>query len=193
MKTVIFTFDGAPEERVQNVSKLKEQLNAEIFNGGTDTVKNLTDLCKAYEDDLLIFEDDVELCKNFSELSQAVIQKYPEAVINFHFNTFPKGKLKDILTVSKKDLKIYEVSGSAYIWNQCFYLPNKIRKMIIESERNFRGTYPYYVRTKQQDVFIAYCIRDLGFLAVYPSLVNHLDLSSTIRDAKSRKTIFPMN
>ena len=193
MKTVIFTFDGAPEERVQNVSNLKEQLNAEIFNGGTDTVKNLTDLCKAYEDDLLIFEDDVELCKNFSELSQAVIQKYPETVINFHFNTFPKGKLKDILTVSKKDLKIYEVSGSAYIWNQCFYLPNKIRKMIIESERNFRGTYPYYVRTKQQDVFIAYCIRDLGFLAVYPSLVNHLDLSSTIRDAKSRKTIFPMN
>lgn len=193
MKTVIFTFDGAPEERVQNVSKLKEQLNAEIFNGGTDTVKNLTDLCKVYEDDLLIFEDDVELCKNFSELSQAVIQKYPEMVINFHFNTFPKGKLKDILTVSKKDLKIYEISGSAYIWNQCFYLPNKIRKMIIESERNFRGSYPYYVRTKQQDVFIAYCIRDLGFLAVYPSLVNHLDLSSTIRDAKSRKTIFPMD
>lgn len=193
MKTVIFTFDGAPEERVQTVSKLKEQLNAEVFNGSTDTVKNLTDLCKAYEDDLLIFEDDVELCENFSEFSQAVIQKYPETVINFHFNTFPKGKLKDILTVSKKDLKIYDVSGSAYIWNQCFYLPNKVRKMIIESERDFRGTYPYYVKTKQQDVFIAYCIRDLDFLAVYPSLVNHLDLSSTIRDAKSRKTLFPMD
>jgi hypothetical protein len=50
--------------------------------------------------------------------------------------------------------------------------------------------YPYYVRTKQQDVYIAYSIRDLNFLAVYPSLVNHMDFGSTIRNSKGKKTIF---
>lgn len=192
MKTVIFTFADAPDERVQNARKLKDQLNAEIFNGGTDTVKNLADLCRAYEDDLLVLEDDVELCGSFKTFTDTIIQRYPETVINFHFNTFPKGNLKETLSIEGKDLKIYEVQGSKYIWNQCFYLPSKIRKMIVDGERNFRGTYPYYIRTKQQDVFIAYCIRDLTFMAVYPSLVNHLDFGSTIRHSGSQKTIFRM-
>lgn len=190
MKTVIFTFADAPDERTQNTRKLKDQLNAEIFNGGTDTVKNLADLCRAYEDDLLVLEDDVEPCNNFKTFTDTIIQKYPETVINFHFNTFPKGNLKETLGIEGKDLKIYEVQGSKYIWNQCFYLPSKIRKLIADGERNFRGTYPYYIRTKQQDVFIAYCIRDLTFMAVYPSLVNHLDFGSTIRHSGSRETIF---
>lgn len=190
MKTVIFTFTDAPDERAQNARKLKDQLNAEIFNGGTDTVKNLADLCRAYEDDLLILEDDVELCGDFKVYADTIIQKYPETVINFHFNTFPRGDIKETVNIEEKDFKIYEVPGSKYIWNQCFYLPGKIRKLIIDSEKDFRKAYPYYVRTKQQDVYIAHSIRDLTFMAVYPSLVNHLDFGSTIRHSGSRETIF---
>lgn len=190
MKTVIFTFADAPDERAQNARKLKEQLNAEIFNGGTDTVKNLADLCRAYEDDLLVLEDDVELCNNFKVYTDTIIQKYPETVVNFHFNTFPRGDIKETVNIEGKDFKIYEVPGSKYIWNQCFYLPGKIRKLIADSESSFRKMYPYYVRTKQQDVYIAYSIRDLNFLAVYPSLVNHMDFGSTIRNSKGKKTIF---
>lgn len=190
MKTVIFTFADAPDERAQNARKLKDQLNAEIFNGGTDTVKNLADLCRTYEDDLLILEDDVEPCSDFKVYTDTIIQKYPETVINFHFNTFPKGDIKETVIIEGKDFKIYEVPGSKYIWNQCFYLPSNVRKLIIDSEKDFRKTYPYYVRTKQQDVYVAHSIRDLTFMAVYPSLVNHLDFGSTIRHSGSRETIF---
>lgn len=192
MKTVIFTYDGAPPERVQNVLKLKEQLNAEAFTGGTDTVGNLAGLCRRYEDDLLVLEDDVELCDGFGTYADAIIRRYPETVINFHFNCFPKGELKETLNIEGRIFKIFEVQGQSYIWNQCFYLPDAIRKLIIDSEKDFRKAYPYYVKTKQQDVFIAYCIKDLTFMAVYPSAVNHLDFSSTIRHSGSQKTIFRM-
>lgn len=189
MKTVIFTYDKAPEERTQNVSKLKEQLNAEVFIGGSDTVKNLVDLCKQYNEDLLILEDDVELCRDFKELTSLVISKHNDSVINFHYNCLPKSS-----NVEKfNGLNLIRTDGSKYIWNQCFYLPNNARKLIVENEREFRRAYPYYVRTKQQDVYIAYCIRDSEFIAVYPSLVKHLDFGSTIRDSKSSKTLFQIN
>ena len=134
-------------------------------------------------------EDDVELCNNFKELTTSVISKYNDIVVNFHYNCLPKST-----DVEKfNGLKLIRTDGSNYIWNQCFYLPNAVRKLIIENEKEFRRSYPYYVRTKQQDVYIAYCIRDSEFIAVYPSLVRHLDFGSTIRDSKSSKTLFTID
>lgn len=193
MKTVIFTYEGAPEERVKNTQKLKEQLNADVFTGSTDTIKNLVDLCRRYNDSLLILEDDVELCEGFKDFTDSILEKYVGNVVNFHFNTFPRGDLKESLTINDKQFKLYEVPGSKYIWNQCFFLPNNARKLIVDNEKGFRRSYPYYVRTKQQDVYIAYCIRDSEFIAVYPSLVRHLDFGSTIRDSKSSKTLFTID
>lgn len=189
MKTVIFTYDKAPPGRIQNAKTLKEQLNAEVFIGGSDTVKNLVDLCKQFNDSLLILEDDVELCNNFNELTSLVISKYNDSVINFHYNCLPKSSNVETFN----GLKLIRTDGSNYIWNQCFFLPNSVRKLIVENEEEFRRSYPYYVRTKQQDVYIAYCIRDSEFIAVYPSLVRHLDFGSTIRDSKSSKTLFQVN
>lgn len=190
MKTVIFTFEGASESRQENAKKLSEQLGAEIYIGGTDTIKNTTDICKKYNDDLLILEDDVSLCENFKELVKTVIDNYSDRVINFHYNCFPDKRSK-IETL--KGLNLYKISGMNYIWNQCFYVPTKIREKIIDSEKGFRRTYPFYVRTKQQDVFIANCIRETSFIAVYPSLVTHLDFGSSIREGKSQTTIFPFD
>ena len=189
MKTVIFSYDKAPPERVQTREKLAKELNAEIFIGGSDTVKNTFELLSQFEDDLLILEDDVSLCSDFKRLAQSVIAKFPEKVINFHFNTLPKAKQSDEIN----GLKIYETDGYEYIWNQCFYVPNDIRKLIISKYSEFCRKYPYYVRTKQQDVFIAECIRDLTFMAVYPSPVTHLDFNSTIRGSKAKQTIFKMS
>lgn len=186
MKTIIFSYDGAPPERVQCRENLARELGAEIFVGGTDTVRNTRDLLERYQDDLMILEDDVSLCPDFRNLTDSVIQKYRNRVINFHFNTFPKGELVDSLS----GLKIFEVTGSEYIWNQCFYVPDDVRKLIVSGYSDFCRKYPYYVRTKQQDVYIAYCIRETTFLAVYPSLVEHMKFSSTIREAKSKETIF---
>lgn len=191
MKTVIFTYKGAPPERTQNSLRLKnllESLDPEIFLGGEDTIENTVEICKLFEDDLLILEDDVKPCEEFKDLVLSVISKYKDSVINFHYNCLPK---RDSLLEKFNGLKLYRQDGSSYIWNQCFYLPSKIRELIIKTEMEFRKVYPYYVRTKQQDVFIAYSIRDLDFIAVYPSLVEHLDLGSSIRDSKSARTIFP--
>lgn len=189
MKTVIFSYDKAPPERVQTRENLAKELNAEIFIGGSDTVKNTFELLSQFEDDLLILEDDVSLCPDFKRLAQSVIEKYRDKVVNFHFNTLPKAKQSDEIN----GLKIYETDGYEYIWNQCFYVPNDIRKLIISKYSEFCRKYPYYVRTKQQDVFIAECIRDLTFIAVYPSLVTHLDFNSTIRGSKAKQTIFKMS
>lgn len=192
MKTVIFSYKGAPLERVQVAEKLSEELGAEIFAGGTDTIRNLVDICDAFADDLLILEDDVALCENFREYSETIISKYPDAVINFHFNTFPKGDVVETVHFGDVSLKVFRARGSSYIWNQCFYIPNKMRADVIAAEEQFRLVYPYYVRTQQQDVFMAFVLRDTEFLAVYPSLVTHLDFMSTIKNSRGCPTIFPM-
>ena len=75
MKTYILTYKGVAKERYDNALKNAKELNAEVFIGGTDSIKNLTDICKLAldsEQDLLLLEDDVKLCSNI----QAKINEY---------------------------------------------------------------------------------------------------------------------
>lgn len=188
LKYVIFTFENAPDERKTNVQKLKNELNAEIFVGGKNTIKNLIDLCNAYKnDDIIMIEDDIELCNNFIEITNNIINENNNKIINFHYNNVANN-IVDEKTISNKNITIHELDGINYIWNQCVYIPSKYLKTILRKFNDFIRHYNYYVKTNQHDIMISEAIKNDTFLCVKPSLVKSLDYDSTIHEG-IRRTI----
>lgn len=175
MKTYILTFKGVAKERYDNALKNAKELNAEVFIGGTDSIKNLTDICKLAldsEQDLLLLEDDVKLCSNIQTKINEYINIYKDTIINFFYNN--------------KSSKTERLLLRNFMWSQCVYIPLKYLKIIIDKESWFRELYPYYIRTKQHDIFIGYCLMNKGyFISVKPCLVQHLNFVSSIDPKRS--------
>lgn len=171
MLKIILTVDNAPQERLDNATNLASIIEGEVYiaNHLICSVRGFTDVCrKAIElnDDLLVIEDDVELCTDFLSKVEKAIGKYPNELINFYNMTTSK--------VVKKNL------GVQFLWNQCLYIPVDICKLIVEISEPFLKQYP--VHRMNQDVLIKHClnIEGLSYVQHYPSLVQHKPWISTI-------------
>jgi hypothetical protein len=74
------------KEREENINKMLESLpeNTEvIWDQKKDVVDTLTRTFDT-DEDLVVFEDDVELCNNFWEKATAEIEKHPDCFIMFY-------------------------------------------------------------------------------------------------------------
>lgn len=192
MKIVIFTFKDAPKERQKNVKSLKTKLNKAIqdsgidldigvctFVGGNKTSENLISLCSLYKDeDILMLEDDIELSEHFLENIRKVIEKYPDRIINFHYNFDTRGPE----LYSEDNLRVFEERGSNYAFNQCVYLPSKILQKILDSKQLFKAYYAYAKENRHAYIMARIFEKDT-FLVVRPSLVRHKEFKSTISES----------
>lgn len=199
MKIVIFTFKDAPKERQKNVKSLKTKLNKAIQDSGTDievctfvgsnkTSENLISLCSLYKDeDILMLEDDIELSRNFLENIRKVIEKYPDKIINFHYNFDTQGQE----LYSDGNLKIFEERGSSYAFNQCVYLPSKILQKILDSKQLFKAYHAYAKENRHAYIMARIFEKDNEkFLVVRPSLVKHKEFKSTISESNIKTNDF---
>jgi GR25 family glycosyltransferase involved in LPS biosynthesis len=171
MLKVILTVDNATQERLDNAKFLANELQGQVHTANhlICSVRGFAKICKQAVDlneDLLVLEDDVELCSDFLNKVNNAIEKYPNDLINF-FNMTSA-------TYTKKN------SGMFFLWNQCLYIPIDICKMITTKTEKFLNQYP--IHRMNQDVLIKHCLAEegLAYVQYYPSLVQHKTWESTI-------------
>ena len=176
MLKIVLTVDNAPKERLDNATNLATAIEGEVFTANhlKCSVRGFTEICrKAVEldEDLLVLEDDVELCTDFLSKVEKAINKYPTDLINFYNMTNSK--------VTKK------LPGIKFLWNQCLYIPVDICRLIVETSEPFLKQYP--IHRMNQDVLIKHCLNteELAYVQHYPSLVQHEAWVSTIDKNRS--------
>lgn len=120
----------------------------------------------------VLMEDDIILTSNFKEKAEAVINEYPDMLINF-------------FSLSKKYTNPHFKKGRDYCMNQCEYFPKGFSERVVEA---------YKVWPKKHETPTAYDFL-VGFawgsnnpyLVWCPSLVQHRQVKSIINPRRSRK------
>src|SRR5574344_1506826 len=88
MVKYIMTFKGAPDARRANDELLATQLGGNVYEGSRSTIDNLQDILELASkgfDDLLLLEDDVNLCSDFLQEVGNAVARFPTSVINFNW------------------------------------------------------------------------------------------------------------
>lgn len=177
MKIVIMTYKDAPQERLDNANKLAKELqnegyegiDCEVFVGGTCYIDNMYQVFKKANnngDDLLMFEDDVYLCKDFLKKVKKAINEYPNKVINF-FNLH-----YDIT-------EPVNMSFTQWTECQCYYVPRRILPKLTLLYKAFIKLAPKTYKCNIADNYMRYCLQE-DYTLYYPSLVQQFDFSSVI-------------
>lgn len=118
------------------------------------------------DNDAVLLEDDLILCKDFQNRIEEVIKQYPNSIINFFEDPF-----RFYLTETR--------SGIKYRHNQCTYYPKGIAKQIADKMEEIWSKYP---KEKQYDFLQSYAMDELkmNYISYRPCLVQHKHMESII-------------
>ena len=138
-------------------------------NARKSFVEQIHDLSNQNED-VVILEDDVILCKDFKKRIEEVISTYPNEVINFFYD--PEAYFTT---------HIHEY----FVFNQCVYYPNKVLKQLTGELTKQYNFYPLV----DHDVVEGRALKILGIQNVIyrPCLVQHIDKGSLIGNPCCRR------
>lgn len=131
-------------------------------------------------DGVVMLEDDVQLCRNFVQRCEAVIEQRPNEVISMFESACSKGELHSEYR-----------NGNRFNWCQCNYYPKEIGKILSDpkwmvpfvewfDKRNEPWGYPI-------DTYIAYVLgkNKIKYWMQVPFLVQHLDMKSNFAGRSS--------
>ena len=127
------------------------------------------------DNDAVLLEDDLLLCKNFKKRIERVISRYPDKIINFF--TFP------IQYFKTREFQ-------RFIWNQCTYYPKGIAKIVAAKMQEIKNNSDIEM---QYDILENEALKELKITHIQnrPCLVQHLDGKSLIGNSmKGRMTIY---
>lgn len=130
------------------------------------------------EEDSVLLEDDLILCKNFKQKIEEIIKQFPDKIINFF--TFPA-----------KFFKTRESQN--FLWNQCTYYPKGMAKQVAEKMEEIKDQVSQKHERLQYDILESEALKNLGLTHVQyrPCLVQHLDGRSLIGNSSSgRMTVY---
>lgn len=116
----------------------------------------------------VMLEDDVQLCRNFTQRAEEVIaEKGPENVISFFES--PTVKMDTAL-----------VPGYKFFWAQAVYFPPGLPQAFVDEYNNFVRDNPEQWWGMATDRLIAYVLkkRKLKYWRIRPTLVQHLPFRS---------------
>jgi len=162
------------KERVLNAQKIIAAADCSIVE---DTNSNAYDtfvaaLKAARGKDVVHLEDDIMLCRNFTERVEGFVARNKSNVVNF----FSRGL----------NTETRYASGSSFIYTQCFYVSRAI------SDSLYEYSLSWYRRT-EHPTGIDYMVGDflksrkMRYLVHVPSLVQHLPFKSVIDKRRSTK------
>lgn len=146
----------------------------ELIDYNHDPVGSYINQLKLISDeDSVLIEDDVLLCKNFKKEIEEVISKYPNSIISFFDE--PRIYYK---TKYKRNL----------CWTQCIYYPKGVSKIIADEMKKVHcNPYTY-------DIILSEVMNrlKLNYLSYRPTLVQHLDFDTYIQKncPRSRFTLY---
>lgn len=130
------------------------------------------------EEDSVLLEDDLILCKNFKERIESVIEQFSDKIINFF--TFPRAYFQT------REFK-------KFLWNQCTYYPKNISKQIALVMKKIKKQKDEIGESLQYDALENLALEELGMTHIQyrPCIIQHLDGKSLIGNNDSgRMTIY---
>ena len=157
--------------------ELKDNLSI-IQDNGIGAVNTFIKIMDNDTDDLMYFEDDVTLCKNF------IIE------MNKAFHKVGCDKIIQFFTLKKSLNDIELKRGSTYCQNQCFFIPAKLRKELVEYYNTIWHT---SICFRDNPTAMDYLIRDFlkdnkyKYWIYIPNLVQHIIGKSVIDSRRSSK------
>lgn len=174
------------QARIENVEKLKQaipQLRAVMCS--LDDVFPVHVSCFYVEDEydgVVILEDDIQLCENFLERVEALIEQHPYEVVSMFESACSKGELHSEYRY-----------GRNFAWNQCNYYPRNIGRILCDprymipfvewfDKRNEPWGYPI-------DTYISFVLgqNKIKYWMEVPFLVQHLDMKSNFKGRPSNR------
>ena len=166
MVKYIMTFKGAPDARRANAELLATQIGGNVYEGSRRTIDNLQailELASKGFDDLLLLEDDVNLCSDFLQEVDNAVARFPTSVINFNWQ--------------KENIGCF-LPFSIFTELQCVYIPREVVRALLTVLPLFRLKQPNFVYTNDHEKLLQYL---KGEFYAYPyNLVNQNAWKSTI-------------
>lgn len=161
-------------ERVldESYSQIEYKLLVDTEHNARKSFVEQLEYLATLEDDCVILEDDLVLCKDFKQCVEDVISKYKDNIVNFFYNP---------------GYYFTTHISETFNWNQCVYYPNKLLKILAKEMRHQYTLYP----DVQHDVVEgrALCILTIPSIIYRPCLVQHLDYNSLVGNyPNSRRT-----
>ena len=133
-----------------------------------ETLENKSD------ENFVLLEDDLVLCRNFEEEIKNVISEYPNDIINFY---------------TRPERYFTTHYDGIFSFNQCTYFPSGIGKKIAETMKSVRG-----IRHRNMyGMVLNDTLKQMGIrhLDYRPCLVQHIDGFSLLSNVRySRQTIY---
>lgn len=128
------------------------------------------------DNDSVLLEDDLILCKDFKKRIEEIITQYPNHIINFYESPY------DFYFTEERP-------GIKYRFNQCTYYPKGIAKLIANKMEEIWSSYQ---NIKQYDYLQSYAMDELGisYISYRPCLVQHLNGPSIIGNSDDVSTLF---
>jgi len=130
------------------------------------------------EENSVLLEDDLILCKNFKQKIEEIINQFPDKIINFF--TFPDRFFKT-------------QESQKFLWNQCTYYPKNISKQIALVMKKIKKQKDEIGESLQYDVLEDLALKELDMTHIQyrPCIIQHLDGKSLIGNRDSgRMTIY---
>ena len=166
MNKFIMTFDGASEARRANAEELATQIEGKVYVGGRHTLDNfqaILELASKGFDDLLLLEDDVNLCSDFLQEVDNAVARFPTSVINFNWQ--------------KENIGCF-LPFEVFTELQCVYIPREVVRALLTVLPLFKLKQPNLVSTNDHEKLLQYL---KGKFYAYPyNLVNQNAWKSTI-------------
>lgn len=169
---VIMTYPEAPAERMANAQELSNKLNGTIFLGGKNLCLNFKNMFSQNQgNSILILEDDVSVCNNFTEKVEEIINRKPDSIINFYFPIFNGYK------------GLHKIQGTEHFsYNQCVYFPSWFLDAYIDNYSKLIKDYEKLYKHNDSAAMIGSLIKmyQEDFYAYFPYLVKTNKYVSTL-------------
>ena len=169
------------KEREDNINKMLSSLGqpAEVI---WDTDHNACHtLCRVLDsdEDMLVMEDDIELCKNFYEKAMKEIEERPDSFIMFY--CMWRGEAQAPIHHAK-----WIPYDLGYVFTQAYYVPKWIGKNLTKFLES-----SYHANHKRWSIWINLFLKAkwIPRYIVYPSMVQHISTSSILEPT----AIFPIH
>ncbi len=124
------------------------------------------------DDACVLFEDDIELCDDFKNKIESVINELPDTLISF-------------FSLSKKNVVPYWKRGKEFCMMQCVYLPKGFASKLLSTYDDWRATQGVS-NLQATDFWIGYAWK-IEYFVYCPSLVQHRVCVSAIDKRRSSK------
>lgn len=154
----------------KSYSQIKYELLVDTeHNARKSFVEQLERLAELNQD-VVILEDDLELCKDFKNKIEEVIKEYKDNIINFFY------KPRDYFATKLQ---------KHFCWNQCVYYPKELLKVLSVEMRKQYELKPLMPHDEVEN--IALNVLGIKNIVYRPCLVQHLDFKSLVGNVSKNR------